>query len=90
MTRGDRWKKFFQEKGWIDDDVIRGQDGAKLAVSVGRCDPEGRGSCTYETGIYLKDRDILCTETRSGTVFFQWDDIVQVVLEDPKQKKGWL
>lgn len=91
MTKGEKWKAFFEHKGWIADDVISGGDGEKIIISI--C----QGSLTInqkeaaiESALILKDLDILCYETRTGTVFFQWDDIVQVKLEVDGKKRGWL
>jgi hypothetical protein len=43
-----------------------------------------------DSALILSEFDILCFETRTGTVFFQWDDILQVRVEIESKKRGWL
>ncbi len=89
MTRGETWKRFFESKGWIADDVISGGDNETLEISIrGRDSSDDRADTVCESALILHDGDILCHESRSGTVFFQWDDVVRVKLVD--KKKSWL
>jgi len=90
MTRGENWKRFFTSRGWIADNVICGREDETLRISIrGGRDSEDRIDSVCDSALILDDGDILCHETRSGTVFFQWDDILSVKLEDGK-KKRWL
>jgi hypothetical protein len=89
MTRGEKWKEFFASKGWIKDDVICGGESEVLRISIrGGRDPDDRVDSVCDSALILHGGDILCHESRNGTIFFQWDDIVRVKLED--KKKGWL
>jgi hypothetical protein len=91
VTKGEKWKRFFEHKGWIADDVISGGKGRKLIISICQGGTSGdRKDEKIESALILKDLDILCYETRTGTVFFQWDDITQVKLEVEGKKRGWL
>jgi hypothetical protein len=91
MTKGESWKRFFEHKGWIADDVISAGQGEKLIISIcqGGMTVE-RGETLIDSALILKDFDLLCHETRTGTIFFHWDDIVQVKLEVEAKKRGWL
>lgn len=91
MSKADTWKHFFEQKGWIDNDVISGGEGEKLVFCV--CNSSAPGGFTEsmtEKALVLPGFDILCCETRTGSVFFQWEDIVMVRLEVDHKKKGWL
>jgi len=90
MTKGEKWKRFFEHRGWINDDVISGKKGEKVIISVCPGGGPDRKTETIDSALILKDFDILCYETRTGTVFFQWDDITQVKLEEAGKKRGWL
>jgi hypothetical protein len=91
MTRGENWKNFFKSMGWINDDVISAGNEGMLIISIRKCEGYDSGkSDTINTALIHQEFDILCHETPSGTVFFQWDDILQVKLEVSKKKKGWL
>lgn len=89
MTRGENWKAFFESKGWIKDDVISGGENDTLKISI-RCagESEDRGDSVCETALVVNEGEILCHESRSGTIFFQWEDIVRVKLEE--KKRSWL
>jgi hypothetical protein len=91
MTKGERWKSFFEHKGWIKNDVISGGEGEKLNISICPCRsaPDSM-EAMIDSALILKDFDLLCHETRTGTVYFQWDDIVQVKVEIEAKKRGWL
>jgi hypothetical protein len=91
MTKGEKWKNFFEHKGWIVDDVLKGGEGEKLVISI-RCGAEAGSTrdTAIDSALLLKELDILCHETRTGTVFFQWDDILSVKLEIEGKKRGWL
>jgi len=91
MTKGECWKCFFEHKGWIANDVISGGQGEKLTISIrhGGMATE-RENAVIDSALILKDFDLLCHETGTGTVFFHWDDIVQVKLEVDAKKRGWL
>jgi hypothetical protein len=91
MTKGEKWKRFFEHKGWITDDVISAGEKEKLVICV--CSSEATGNSKesmINSAMILPEFDILCYETRTGTVFFQWDDIRQVRLEVDAKKRGWL
>jgi hypothetical protein len=91
MTKGEKWKRFFEHKGWIANDVISAGEGERLIICV--CHSEVGGSSKesmIDSALILPEFDILCYETRTGTVFFQWDDILQVKLEVDGKKRGWL
>jgi hypothetical protein len=89
--RGERWKKFFNDRGWIKNDVISGGEGEVLKIAIRESAvSEGRKPVIIESALILDDYDILCYESPSGSVFFQWNDILQVKLETEKQKRGWL
>ena len=90
MTRGEKWIRLFTDKGWLVDDVISGGEKEKLKISIRSCEGEGRKATVIDSALVMKDYDILCYESSGGTVFFQWDDIVQVRLEEDSGKKGWL
>lgn len=91
MTKGEKWKKFFEAKGWLKDDVITAGDNERLKISIRRGNaPDDQRGEPIESALILKDYDILCYETRNGTVFFQWDDILQVKLEEDTKKRKWL
>jgi hypothetical protein len=91
MTKGEKWKNFFEHKGWIVNDVITAGEGEKLVIFVRQ---GGEAGVSKDTGIdsalLLREFDILCYETRTGTVFFQWDDITHVKLDVESRKRGWL
>ncbi|RKX26647.1 MAG: hypothetical protein DRP45_03000 [Candidatus Zixiibacteriota bacterium] len=91
MSRGERWRRFFSEKGWIVNDVISGDKENVLQISL--CcgyDSTAGKPATFEKALILHEFDILCYESPNGTVFFQWDDIAQVTLAEKKAKRGWL
>lgn len=91
MTKGEKWKEFISGMGWIADDVISGRDSGTLKIFIKtNGDPDSRKSMPIEAAMIHKEYDILCYETPSGTVFFQWDDILQIKLEIDKKKRGWL
>lgn len=91
MTKGEKWKKFFSDKGWLKDDVISAGDNDTLKISIRRGNSlDDQRAEPIESALMLEDYDILCYETRNGTVFFQWDDIMQVKLEEDKKKRKWL
>lgn len=91
MTKGEKWKRFFEHKGWITNDVISGGDGEKLAISICQVGVEGgTKEAAIDSALILDEFDILCYETRTGTVFFQWDDILRVRVEIESKKRGWL
>jgi hypothetical protein len=89
VTRGETWRRFFESKGWIADEVVSGGENDTLEISIrGRGDSEDRVEARCESALILHDGDILCHESRTGTIFFQWDDIIRVKLVD--KKKSWL
>jgi len=91
MTKGDRWRELFQSKGWIKDDVVTGGEDFKISMVIaGCCDSPDRCYKRIDSAMLLPGLDILCYEEPKGTVFFQWDDLVQVRLEPSSGKKGWL
>ncbi|MFH2036404.1 MAG: hypothetical protein ABIJ45_08375 [Candidatus Zixiibacteriota bacterium] len=91
LQRGEKWLRFFSEKGWLKNDVLSGgeSDKLKITVRIGG-DSSGIKSTTIESALYQKDLDILCYETPGGTVYFQWDDIITVQQVIDNKKKGWL
>jgi hypothetical protein len=91
MTKGEIWKSFFEHKGWITNDVITGGQGERLTISLSRGSMAAESAeAVIDSALILKDFDLLCHETRTGTVYFQWEDIVQVKLEVEAKKRGWL
>ena len=91
MTKGEIWKRFFENKGWLKNDVIAGDEKEILRISLSCTNASGSPEdITCETALILKEEGILCHETKTGTVFFQWDDIIQVKVDDRDRKKSWL
>jgi hypothetical protein len=91
MTRGEIWKQFLANKGLIKDDVISAGEGMSLKIYIrqaGRSEDANDSVC--ESALIMEEDDVLCHETRTGTVFFQWDDIMRVKLEEDKKKRSWL
>jgi hypothetical protein len=91
MTKGEMWRCFLERKGWIVNDVITGGEAGTVLVSIKQSrEAGGTDDAAIGPTLILQEFDILCYETRTGTVFFQWDDITQVKLEVDKKKRGWL
>ena len=89
MTKGEVWKRFFEGKGWLADDVVRGNEGESIKITIGSsCSSHESGTTTFDAVLVLKDYDVLCAELPSGSVFFQWGDIVHVMVGEAKGKKG--
>jgi len=91
MTRGERWKRFIVNRGWLNGDIVEGKENQILKISIccGSSPTDGR-LATFERAMVLEDEDILCYESGTGEVFFQWEDIVQIKIEEPRKKRGWL
>jgi hypothetical protein len=91
MANGDIWRKFFEKRGWIKKDVIAGSGDEVLSISL-RCSgaPGNADDYACETALILPDEGLLCHETKTGTVFFQWEDIVTVRVDDKNRRKSWL
>ena len=91
MTKEAKWRRLFESKGWINDDVIRCKDEGKLRITIAGCgsSPEHHSVIT-DSAMVLPELDMLCYEDKRGTVFFLWEDIVQVRLEPSAKSKGWL
>ena len=45
---------------------------------------------TTDSALVMNELDLLCFEDKSGTVFFDWEDIIQVKLVPAGSHKGWL
>jgi len=91
MTRGERWKRFLEDKGWVENDVIRGKDGETLRITICSCAEPGKtAGTTFDEVLIMPEYDLLCGELPSGSVVFQWDDIAHVRIEAPPKKKGFL
>jgi len=90
MTRGERWKHFMESKGWVENDVIRGRDGEILRITINSCAESGKTvGTTFTEVLIMQEYDLLCGELPSGSVVFQWDDILHVRIEAPPKKKGF-
>lgn len=91
MTREEKWRKLFESRGWIHDDIVRcGDDGTlKITIVAGHGSPEHH-SVTTESAMILPESEMLCCEDKKGTLFFHWEDIVAVRLEPAAKSKGWL
>jgi hypothetical protein len=91
MTKGEVWKRFFEGKGWLVDDVVRGNDGESIKITIGSsCKSSESGTSTFDAVLIMKEYDVLCGELPAGSVFFQWDDIAHVMVgEGKKNKGGW-
>jgi hypothetical protein len=91
MSKGDKWKRLFINKGWLKDDVINGGEGETLRIAIPK--PDGRvvgELITIDSALHMPDEDVLCYEDGPSSVIFQWDDIVQVRIEHGGKKKKWL
>jgi len=90
MTSGEKWKRFVEAKGWIKDGVITAGEEGGLCIGYDACVGSSGGSASCTTALYMEEFDILCCESPSGTIFFQWDSITFIKLEPAGQKKKWL
>ncbi len=91
MTKGEKWRRLFETKGWLNDDVIRGQGEDRLEITIrGCCGSPERNSVTIDSALIEAELDMLCFEDSKGTVFFDWEDIIQVRLAPAAKEKGWL
>jgi hypothetical protein len=91
MSKGERWVKFFTDKGWLKNNVIAAGEGEELQIFINMGDlSTDRRNKAIDSAMILEGGDILCYEGPSGSVFFQWDDIIQVKVEKAGGKKGWL
>lgn len=91
MTKGDKWKQLFINKGWLKDDVINGGEGETLRIAIPK--PDGRvvgELITIDSALHMPEEDLLCYEDGPSSVIFQWDDIVQVRIEHGGKKRKWL
>ena len=90
-SKAEKWKRLFESKGWLVNDVVAGREGHKLRITIaGCCDSPERSSMTVDTALVIPELDLLCFDDAGGTVFFDWEDIVQVRLVPPRKRKGWL
>jgi hypothetical protein len=87
MTKGQSWKRFLEDKGWLVNDVIKGQDDEKLCICLQKGSGGDGTTIVIDTALVMKDYDILCYEKSTGTVFFHWDDIMQISVEFGKKKR---
>jgi hypothetical protein len=61
MTKGECWKRFFEHKGWITDDVISAGKGEKLVISICQSSMTVEsGETVVDSALILKDFDLLC------------------------------
>jgi len=91
MTKGERWKQFFETRGWVKNDVISGSENETLKITLkSATGTSDKDEATCDRALITPIEGILCHETRTGTVFFQWDDIIMVKVDDATRKKGWL
>ncbi len=91
MNSGEKWKQFLVAKGWIKDGVITASDEGELCIGFeASVDASGKGSATCCTALYMEEYDLLCCESPSGTVFFQWESITFIRLAPAGRKKKWL
>ncbi|MBU8934150.1 MAG: hypothetical protein KOO62_09095 [candidate division Zixibacteria bacterium] len=91
MTKGEKWRKLFESKGWLNENVIRGQDNDSLDITIrGCCGSPERNTVTIDSALIMPELDMLCYEDGKGTVYFNWEDIVQVRQMPASKKKGWL
>ncbi len=90
-TKGEKWRHLFEAKGWLNADVVRAREGDKLDITIrGCCGSPDRSSVTIDSALIMPELDMLCYEDTKGTVFFDWEDIIQVRLAPAAKKKGWL
>jgi len=91
MTKGEKWKRLFETKGWINENVVRGNEKFSLNIIIaGSCDSPDRGSVCTDSALIMPELDLLCFEDRQGSVFFDWEDILQVRMVPASKRKGWL
>ena len=88
MTKGEKWQKLFNDKGWIKNNVISAgeNEAIKIFINFGDVSMEGKNRF-IDSAMILDDMNILCYDGPAGTAFFQWDDIVQVLVEEAGRKK---
>lgn len=90
MTKGEKWRRFFVEQGWLKDDVIRGGENDALEIVLRCGGGSDRGACrTIDSALVMPEADMLCFEDGPCTVFFHWDDIILVRRQEAKKRK-WL
>ena len=90
MTRGELFKRFLKDKGWINNDVIRGKDDETVKITINSCAEAGKtGGTTFDEVLIMGDYELLCGELATGSVVFHWDDIAHVRIEHATKKKGW-
>lgn len=90
MTRGELFKRFLNDKGWINNDVIRGKGGETVKITINSCAEAGKtGGATFDEVLIMGDYELLCGELATGSVVFHWDDIAHVKIEHASKKKGW-
>ncbi len=91
MNREEKWEKFLKEKGWLANDIISGSENEVIRISIRKGFDLDKGKMlVFDTVMVLGDSGILCAEHPQGSIFFQWDDIIQIMVENEKSKKGWL
>ena len=90
MTRAELWKRFLKDKGWVNNDVIRGKEDETLKITISSCAEPGKTvGTTFDEVLIMEEYDLLCGELPSGSVVFGWDDIAHVRIEHAPKKKGW-
>lgn len=90
MTRGELFKRFLKDKGWLENDVIRGREGETIKITINSCAEPGKTvGTTFDEVLIMGDYELLCGELATGSVVFGWDDIAHVRIEHAPKKKGW-
>ena len=88
MTKGEKWQKLFNDKGWIQNDVISGGENEELKIFINFGDVSVDGKNRFiDSAMIMDDNDMLCYEGPAGTSFFLWYDIVLVLVEEAGRKK---
>ena len=87
MTKGQSWKRFLEEKGWLVNDVIKGLEDEKLSICLHKGSGGDGSTIVIDSALVMNEHDILCYEKPTGTVFFHWDDIMQISVEYGKKKR---
>jgi len=91
MSKGERWKKFVHGQSWVQNNIVTAGEDKEITIFITLGDiTSDRKSTSIDSAMIMDDGDILCYEGPNGTAFFQWDDIIQIKVDQVNKKKGWL
>lgn len=91
MDKGKNWKEFFTTQGWINNNVIAAGENEEMQIYINMGDVSAiNKSNAIDSALIMDKGNILCYEGPKGSVYFQWDDIIQVRVDKVKEKKSWL